>query len=174
MLECTYTQVKNTAGQVISVRACCPSCETNEFVTYSALRNRPLDNVNAMSMFIDVKCECRNPKCEGYLKTVKALKLTVSSSIPEAVHFTFSNVDPKLVHELYPAIASTLYPFIVILSASTTTCSTCVTSSDSVRLKSQRRLWCGLFSFVPIQSFKKLQRYALVLTARLKFLTWPS
>ena len=33
LMECTYTQVKDTHGNVIGVRAPCPCCETNEYVT---------------------------------------------------------------------------------------------------------------------------------------------
>ena len=112
MLECKSTQVTNGRGQVIGVRACCPSCKKNEFVKYCRLRTRPLDDMNAMSFFVDVLCQCRNPLCTEVVKKMEKLNLTADSDIPDNVCYSFSNVDSTLVHEIYPPIASSLYPFI--------------------------------------------------------------
>ena len=104
LMQCEYTQVRNTDGKVIGVRACCPCCESNAFVEYEKLRTRPLDDYECMSTFIDVSCGCRNPECEAYQRELskKSLSLT-SPSIPHS----------KLIHELYPPIASSKYPLIV-------------------------------------------------------------
>ena len=109
LMQCEYTQVRNTDGKVIGVRACCPCCESNAFVEYEKLRTRPLDNYKCMSTFIDVSCGCRNQECEAYQRELskKILSLT-SPSIPHSIRYIFSNVDAKLIHELYPPIVRRL------------------------------------------------------------------
>ena len=116
LLKCPCTQVKDEKGNVVGVRAPCPCCETNEHVTYDKLRARPLDNNEYKSVFVDVRCECTNPGCEEVKKAVakanmKANVATSSSSSAKAC-FSFSNVNDKLIHQLYPVVASTKYPFI--------------------------------------------------------------
>jgi hypothetical protein len=111
LLLCEYTQVKDKNGNVIGVRAPCPCCETNEFTTYSALRVRPLDDVDSKSVFVDVKCECRNLNCKAVKKIIDAAKISSSSSNID-VCYSFSNVHYKLIHKLYPPVASSKYPFI--------------------------------------------------------------
>ena len=70
----------------------------------------------AQSLFVDVRCECRNPECKEMKKAVgKAnIKDNVASSSKSSTsaYFSFSNVNAKLIHQLYPAVASTKYPFI--------------------------------------------------------------
>ena len=114
LMQCEYTQVRNTDGKVIGVRACCPCCESNALVEYEKLRSRPLDDYECMSTFIDVCCGCRNPECEAYQRELSKQNLSPTSpSIPHSIRYIFSNVDAKLIHELYPPIASSKYPLIV-------------------------------------------------------------
>ena len=116
LLKCPCAQVKDEQGNVVGVRAPCPCCETNEHVTYDKLRARPLDNNEYKSVFVDVRCECRNPECEEVKKAVakanEKANVTTSSKSSAKACFSFSNVNAKLIHKLYPAVASTKYPFI--------------------------------------------------------------
>ena len=70
----------------------------------------------AQSLFVDVRCECRNPECEEMKKAVGKAnikdKVASSSKSSNSAYFSFSNVNAKLIHQLYPAVASTKYPFI--------------------------------------------------------------
>jgi len=116
LLKCPFTQVKNKHGAVVGVRAPCPCCETNEHVTYGKVRTRPMDNNEHKSLFVDIRCECRNSNCEEVKKAVEKAdtKANVTSSSKSSTDacFSFSNVNAKLIHQLYPAVASTKYPFI--------------------------------------------------------------
>jgi hypothetical protein len=71
------TQVTDAQGQ------CCPRCKSNAHVTYIQRLSHPQNlGFQCVNLVVDLRCECRNPKCPEY-KKVLADKLASAKSKPQ-------------------------------------------------------------------------------------------